>query len=103
MGSYNLGFRTSPIWGTLAERLKVYRQLFVFAAFCSTALAIAAVPMLHESWGWMASAFAIGAGAGGAATLATLLVVDFAPRAEWEPRIGWLCKASMPPVRWRAC
>lgn len=31
-----------------------------------------------------------GAGAGGAATLATLLVVDFAPRAEWEPRIGWL-------------
>ncbi len=89
MGSYNLGFLTSPIWGTLAERLKVYRQLFVLS-FLLTALAIAAVPMLHESWGWMASAFAIGAGAGGAATLATLLVVDFAPRAEWEPRIGWL-------------
>lgn len=89
MGTYNLGLLTSPIWGALAEHLKLYRQLFVWS-FLLTALAIAAVPALHGSWGWMASAFAIGAGSGGAATLATLLVVDFAPRTEWEPRIGWL-------------
>ena len=89
MGAYNLGLLTSPIWGALAERLKLYRQLFVWS-FLLTALAIAAVPMLRGSWGWMASAFAIGAGSGGAATLATLFVLDFAPRTEWEPRIGWL-------------
>ena len=89
MGAYNLGLLTSPLWGALAERLRLYRQLFVWS-FLLTALAIAAVPVLHEFWSWMASAFAIGAGSGGAATLATLLVIDFAPRTEWESRIGWL-------------
>jgi fucose permease len=32
----------------------------------------------------------IGVGAGAAGTVATLLIVNFAARSEWEPRIGWL-------------
>ncbi len=32
----------------------------------------------------------MGFGVGAAATVAPLFVIDFAPRAEWEPRIGWL-------------
>lgn len=39
---------------------------------------------------WLLSAFALGAGSGGAATLATLFIVDFVVPAEWEARIGWL-------------
>jgi MFS family permease len=89
IGAYNFGLLTSPLWGRLAERRKLYRELFV-GSFLLAALAIAALPVLHGLPGWMASAFAIGAGSGGAATLATLFIVDFAPRPEWEPRIGWL-------------
>jgi MFS family permease len=89
MGAYNFGLLTSPLWGIVAERLKAYRHLFL-GSFLLTALGIAAIPLLNGLAGWMASAFAIGAGAGGAATLATLFIVDFTARPEWEPRIGWL-------------
>jgi MFS family permease len=89
VGAYNFGLLTSPLWGALAERRKLYRQVFL-GGFLLTALAIAALPLLRGSSGWIVAAFAIGAGSGGAATLATMFVVDFAPRPEWEPRIGWL-------------
>lgn len=89
MGAYNVGLLTSPLWGTLAERLKLYRNLFL-GSFLLAALAIAAMPLLNGLPNLMASAFAVGAGSGGAATLATLFIVDFTPRPEWEPRIGWL-------------
>lgn len=39
---------------------------------------------------WLVSAFALGAGSGGGATLSTLFIVDFADQAEWEARLGWL-------------
>ncbi|HUA77169.1 MAG TPA: hypothetical protein VMA86_05825, partial [Acetobacteraceae bacterium] len=32
----------------------------------------------------------MGFGVGATATVAPLFVIAFAPRAEWEPRIGWL-------------
>ena len=89
VGAYNVGLLTSPLWGTLAERLKLYRKLFL-GSFLLTALGIAAMPLLNGLPRWMISAFAIGVGSGGAATLATLFIVDFTPRPEWEPRIGWL-------------
>ncbi|MGH7069253.1 MAG: MFS transporter [Acetobacteraceae bacterium] len=95
LGAYNLGLLTSPLYGTMAERRQLYRQLFL-GGFLLTALAVAALPVAGGLAGWVASAFLIGAGSGCAATLATLFVVDFVPRPEWEPRIGWLqsCNAA---------
>ena len=89
IGAYNFGLLTSPLWGMAAERGKAYRALFL-GSFLLTGAGIAALLLLQTATGWLVSAFAIGAGSGGAATLATLFVVDFAPQAEWEPRIGWL-------------
>jgi MFS family permease len=63
VGAYNFGLLTSPLWGALAERLKAYRHLFL-GSFLLAALAIAAMPLLNGLAGWMASAFAIGAGSG---------------------------------------
>lgn len=89
LGAYNLGLLTSPLYGTMAERLHLYRHLFL-GGFLLIALSVAALPVAGGLAGWVVCAFLIGAGAGCAATLATLFVVDFVPRAEWEPRIGWL-------------
>jgi MFS family permease len=89
IGAYNFGLLTSPLWGMAAERGKAYRGLFL-GSFLLTGAGIAALLLVQTVTGWLVSAFAIGAGSGGAATLATLFVVDFAPQAEWEPRIGWL-------------
>lgn len=89
MGVYDIGLLTSPLWGMLAERLKLYRGLF-FLAFIIAAIAIGVFPLLHTMIGWMIAAFVLGAGSSGAATLASLFIVDFAPQTEWEPRIGLL-------------
>lgn len=89
MGVYDLGLLTSPLWGMLAERLKLYRSLFSLA-FVIAGLAIGIFPFLHTLTGWMAAAFVLGAGSSGAGTMASLFIVDFAPQAEWEPRIGLL-------------
>ncbi len=89
MGAYNFGLLTSPLWGLLAERAKAYRKLFL-GGFLLTAAGTLGMLALRGLPSWLVAAFALGAGSGGAATLATLFVVDFAPRTEWEPRIGWL-------------
>jgi MFS family permease len=89
MGAYNVGLLTSPLWGMAAERTKAYRHLFL-GSFLLTAAGLVGMLLLRALPAWLASAFAVGAGSGGAATLATLFVVDFTTRAEWEPRIGWL-------------
>jgi MFS family permease len=89
IGAYNFGLLTSPVWGILAEHTKAYRNLFL-GSFLVTAIGILGMLLVRELPYWLVSAFALGAGAGGAATLATFFIVDFAPRAEWEARIGWL-------------
>lgn len=89
MGVYDLGLLTSPLWGVLAERRKLYRPLFIFGFLLGT-IAIAVFPFMHSLTGWMIAAFVLGAGSSQAATISSLLIVDFEPSAEWEPRIGLL-------------
>jgi MFS family permease len=89
MGVYDLGLLTSPLWGVLAERHKLYRSLFL-GGFLLAAVAIAVFPFMRSLSGWMLAAFALGAGSSGASTIASLLIVDFEPANEWNPRIGIL-------------
>lgn len=89
MGAFNLGLLTSPLWGLLAERGRLYRPVF-FGGFAAVLGALAALPVVTGTGPWMLAAALAGAGTAAAATVASLFVVDFAPRAEWEPRIGWL-------------
>ena len=89
MGAYNLGLLSSPLWGLVAERRKCYRTFF-FAGLLVVSACTAALPWLSGLYGWLPVAFVLGVSSAGAATVATLFIVDFAPRNEWEPRIGWL-------------
>lgn len=89
LGAYNFGLLASPLWGMLAERIKAYRKLFL-GSFLLTAAGILGMLLLRNLPLWLVSASAIGAGSGGGATLATLFIVDFADKAEWEVRLGWL-------------
>lgn len=89
MGVYDVGLLTSLLWGVLAERQRSYRRLF-FISFLIAGLAVAIFPFMRSLTGWMVTAFILGAGSSGAATLASLLIVDFEPSHEWEPRIGLL-------------
>ena len=89
LGAYNFGLLSSPLWGMSAERTQAHHRLFV-GSFLLTGAGITVLLLFTALPLWLAGAFAAGAGSGGAATLATLFVVDFAPQAQWEARIGWL-------------
>lgn len=89
LGAYNLGLLTSPIWGKRAESRHDYRSVFL-GGFIAAAIGMALLPLTHTWVAWAIGAFFTGAGTAAASTVASLYVFDFAPRSEWEPRIGWL-------------
>lgn len=89
MGAYNLGLLLSPLEGIVAERRHEYMPLF-FAGLLFVGVGVAVMPLVSGVAAWFVVAFVIGASSSAAATVASLFVVDFTPRPEWEPRIGWL-------------
>jgi len=89
IGVCDVGLMTSLLWGVVAERYKSYRMLF-FVSFLIGIVALALFPFIRSLIGWMVMAFILGAGSSGASTLASMLIVDFEPTNEWEPRLGML-------------
>jgi MFS family permease len=88
MGAFNVGAFAAPLAGSLADRFRVYRGLAVTAAaVCAVALWLFPVAGPEAQ---LLLAFADGAGFAGAVTVANLLIVERRPRAEWNPRLGWL-------------
>ena len=89
LGAYNLGLLSSPLWGKFAEARKDYRTLFL-GGFALAALATAGFAILPGLPSWIVLGLLLGLGSSAASTIASLFIFDFAPREEWEPRIGWL-------------
>ena len=89
MGAFNLGLLTSPLWGDLADKKHLHRMLF-FGGFIVIIGALAALPFLRGLIIWCLLIFLAGVGTSAVATVATLFVVEFAPKNEWEERLGWL-------------
>ncbi len=89
VGAFNLGALTSPFWGNLADRRKIYRPIF-FGGFILEMAALVAFPLAPGLLGWLPIALLMGTGSAAVATCATLFVVEFHPREQWTPRIGWL-------------
>jgi MFS family permease len=89
IGAYNAGLLPAPLLGLLAERYQLFRPVF-FAGFISMSVSLGAVTGVSALGVWVLLAVLCGLGAGAVATVAPLFVVDFAPKPEWNPRIGWL-------------
>jgi predicted MFS family arabinose efflux permease len=89
IGTYNIGLLPAPLLGMFAERYRLFRSVF-FGGFILISSALALLPEASRLVSWLLLALISGLGVGAVATVAPLFVVDFAPKAEWEPRIGWL-------------
>ena len=89
IGAYNAGMLPSPLLGALAERRQLFRAVF-FGGFIALAVGLVALPEATRLAWYAPLALMMGFGVGAAATVAPLFVIDFVPRPEWEPRIGWL-------------
>jgi MFS family permease len=89
IGAYNAGLLPAPLFGVLAERHRFFRPVF-FGGFITLSLGLASIPEASNLAAWIVLALLCGLGVGAVATVAPLFVVDFAPKSEWNPRIGWL-------------
>ena len=89
MGGFNLGLLSSPLWGVLADKRRLHRSIF-FAGLALVLIALGVLPWLNGLVPWFLAALLGGAGTAAATTMATLFIVEFTPRTDWEPRIGWL-------------
>ncbi len=89
MAAFSLGGLTAPVWGGLADRRRLHRQLFA-GGLLLLAAATGAFPLAASLLGRVGLAFLQGAGLATASTVANLFVLEAHPRAEWDSRIGWL-------------
>jgi MFS family permease len=88
-GAYNLGLLAAPLIGALAERSQAYRTLFL-GGLVVIGLATAGIPAVSHLAPWLAMGIALGVGTAAVTVVGNLLIVDFVPAVEWEPRLGWL-------------
>jgi len=89
IAAQNIGALFAPFWGAVADRTRAYRMVF-FLGFILIALGFAGLSSLRGLDAWTGCAFLIGFGTGASNTVASLFVVEFAPKAEWGQRISWM-------------
>jgi MFS family permease len=89
MAAFSLGGLTAPIWGALADRFRLHRQLLIGGLLGS---AIGAAVFLFTALLFLRICLALLAGIGlaSASTVANLFIVEVQPESEWDARIGWL-------------
>ncbi len=88
-GAYNLGLLSAPLLGALAERSHAYRTLFL-GGLVLMGLATAGLPAVSHLAPWLVLGVGVGVGTAAVTVVGNLLIVDFVPAVEWEPRLGWL-------------
>jgi MFS family permease len=93
VSAFNAGLMPAPLLGLAAERFQLFRPVF-FGGFAALSLGLGAAPTVSTLAAWVALALLCGVGAGAVATVAPLFVVNFAPKPEWNARIGWLQSSS---------
>lgn len=88
-GAYNLGLFSAPLLGALAERSQAYRTLFI-GGLVALGLSTAGLPLASHLAPWLVLGVIVGVGTAAVTVVGNLLIVDFVPAVEWEPRLGWL-------------
>jgi len=89
IGAYNVGMLPAPLLGALAERHQLFRPVF-FGGLMLLSVSLGAATEAVALTTWLSLAVLCGLGAGAVATVAPLFVLNFAPKSEWDRRIGWL-------------
>jgi MFS transporter, DHA1 family, tetracycline resistance protein len=89
MAMFYVGQLISPLMGSLTDRTGKHR-LFYLAGFVLLAVGLGLFPTTSVTWFWMALALLQGVGSGTSNTVATMFIVEFRPKDQWDSRIGWL-------------
>ncbi|WP_029896488.1 MFS transporter [Desulfohalovibrio reitneri] len=86
---FYVGQLMAPLLGTLTDKARAYKLVY-FLGYGLLALGLALFPELTSLGFWFALAFLQGMGSAATNTVAAMFIVEFKPKEEWDPRIGWL-------------
>jgi MFS family permease len=89
MAAFNLGGLMAPMWGSVADRYGIHRELLT-GGLIITAITLAALSFTHSFPIWLGLALIQGIGVFVVMTVGNLFIVEIHPKAEWNERIGWL-------------
>ncbi|MCB2190902.1 MAG: MFS transporter [Deltaproteobacteria bacterium] len=89
VAAFYLGQLTAPLWGHLTDKGGLYRAIYSLG-YVLLAVGMGAFAFTHDLAFWLGLAFVQGAGSAATNTVAAMFIVEFKPKQEWEPRIGWM-------------
>jgi MFS family permease len=89
MGCFYIGQMLSPLMGAIIDRTGWHRSFYI-SGFILLAIGLAVFPLTKLVWFWMGLAFIQGVGSGTSNTVAAMFIVEYKPKQEWDPRVGWL-------------
>jgi MFS family permease len=89
LAAFNLGGLMAPMWGSVADRYGIHREL-LYGSLIINAIALAALPFTNTFPIWLGLALIQGIGVFVAMTVGNLFIVETHPKEEWNERIGWL-------------
>lgn len=86
---FYIGQMMAPLIGAITDRTGKHR-LFYLAGYVLLAIGLGIFPFTSLLWFWMALAFLQGLGSGSTNTVASMFIVEYKPKGEWDQRIGLL-------------
>lgn len=86
---FYLGQLLAPLVGALTDRTGQHK-LFYLSGYVLLGIGLGLFPTTTTAWFWMVLAFIQGLGSGTSNTVATMFIVEFRPKSEWDSRISWL-------------
>jgi MFS family permease len=89
MAAFNLGWLLSPLWGHLADRHSLHRELLIISLLFLSVI-LTALSYAVSLRAWLGLSLAGGVCVSGAMTQGSLFIVEKNPQQEWSERIGCL-------------
>ena len=89
MAAFNLGGFIAPLWGKIADRYGIHRELLI-SSLIMTAITLTSFAFTNTFTVWLGLASIQGVSVFLAITLGNLFIVEIHPKIEWDQRIGWL-------------
>lgn len=84
-----VGQLTAPLFGALADGSGRHRLIYA-AGYLLLAVGLGLFPYAQSVLEWFVLALIQGLGVAATNTVASMFIVEFRPRQEWDRRIGWM-------------
>lgn len=89
VAAFYLGQLLAPVLGAFTDKTGLHKTVYLSGYFMLAA-GLALFPFTSSMPFWLGLSFLQGAGSAATNTVSAMFIVEWKPKDEWDPRIGWL-------------